>query len=124
MQAIKAFKEAHEHNGPAIIIAYSPCIEHGIKGGMKNALEEEKFLVDSGYNILMRYNGNKLIIDSKEPDFSLYEEVFKRELRYRNLKELNSEEYMKLYEQNIDDAKNRYQYYKNIEMSQEKDSDN
>ena len=119
MQTIKAFKEAHEHNGPAIIIAYSTCIEHGIKGGLKNTLQEEKYLVESGYNILMRYNGQKLIIDSKEPDFSLYEEVFKRELRYKNLKELNKEEYKKLYEQNIDNAKKRYEFYKKIENQQE-----
>ncbi len=74
-QTLKAFKEANEHKGPSVIIAYSPCIEHGIIGGLRNALDEEKLLVDSGYNILMRYNPveGKLYVDSKEPDFSLYE---------------------------------------------------
>lgn len=114
MQAIKAFKEAHEHNGPSIIIAYSPCIAHGIKGGLKNSLEEEKLLVECGYNLLMRYKDGKLILDSKEPDFSLYEDVFKRELRYKNLENINPKEYEELYEKNIDEAKNRYEYYKKL----------
>ncbi len=119
-QTIKAFKEAHEHKGLSIIIAYSPCIEHGIYGGLRNTLNEEKLLVECGYNILMRYSPeeDKLTIDSKEPDFSLYEEVFKKELRYKNLEKLNPEEYQKLYNQNMDDAKRRYNYYKNIEKKE------
>ena len=55
-QTIKAFKEANDHNGPSLIIAYSPCIAHGIKGGLSNSVTEQKLLVESGYNILMRYN--------------------------------------------------------------------
>ena len=91
MQTIKAFKEANEHNGPSVIIAYSPCIAHGIRGGLKNSIDEQKLLVESGYNILMRYNPNedKLTIDSKEPNFSLYETVFEKEMRYKNLQEIN-----------------------------------
>ena len=112
--AIKAFKEANEHNGPALIIAYSPCIAHGIKGGLNNSIEEEKLLVDSGYNLLMRYDGDKLYLDSKEPDFSLYEKVFARELRYKNLTILNENEYQELYKKNIENAKSRYEYFKNL----------
>ncbi len=116
-QTIKVFKEANEHNGPSLVIAYSPCIEHGIKGGLTNAIEEQKLLVESGYNILMHYNPEeeKLYIDSKEPDFSKYESVFDKELRYKNLETINDKEYQKLYEENIDNAKKRYEYYKKIE---------
>ena len=91
LQTLKAFKEAKEHNGPSLIIAYSPCISQGILGGLSNQLEEQKILVEVGYNLLMRYNPeeDKLTIDSKEPDFSNYDVVFERELRYRNLENIN-----------------------------------
>ena len=121
MQTIKAFKEANEHNGPSVIIAYSTCIAHGIKGGLKNSIDEQKLLVESGYNILMRYNpeSDKLTIDSKEPNFSLYETVFEKELRYKNLQELNKEDYNRLYEEHMANAKKRYEYYVNISQKQE-----
>ena len=115
-QTLKAFKEAENHNGPSLIIAYAPCIAHGIKGGMKNAIEEEKLLVESGYTLLMRYlpEEEKLYLDSREPDFSRYEEVFNRELRYSNLKNTNIDSYEELYNMNEDDAKIRYNYYKEL----------
>ena len=77
MQTIKAMKEAHDHRGPSIIIAYCPCLEHGIKGGMGNSISEEKLAVDSGYTTLMRYNPeeDKVYVDSREPDFNKYEEA-------------------------------------------------
>jgi len=56
MHAIKVMKEAMEHNGPSLIIAYSPCIEHGIKTGMSHSIEEEKLASEVGYTLLMRYN--------------------------------------------------------------------
>ena len=123
MQTLKAFKEAHEHIGPSVIIAYSPCIEHGIKGGLKNSIEEEKLLVKSGYNLLMRYNPKleKLVMDEKEPDFDLYEKVFKNELRYKNTEKLNEEEYKRLFNENIDFAKKRYNYFKNISEIKEEE---
>lgn len=116
MQTIKAFKEASEHKGPSIIIAYSPCIAHGIKGGLKESINEQKLLVESGYNILMRYNpdADKLIIDSKEPNYSMYETVFEKELRYKNLQNINKEEYNRLYTEHVNNAKKRYEYYLNI----------
>ena len=119
-QTLKAFKEATEHDGPSLIIAYSTCIEQGIKGGLTSSLDEQKMLVDVGYNILMRYNPeiNKLIVDSKEPDFTRYEEVFKRELRYKNL-EVNNEDYESLYEENLNNAKSRYNYFKDLESKSE-----
>lgn len=116
MQTIKAFTEAEEHNGPSVIIAYSPCIAHGIIGGLSESIEEQKLLVESGYNILMRYKpeSKELIIDSKEPNYELYESVFEKELRYKNLEELNKKAYEKLYREHIENAKERYNYYKDI----------
>lgn len=117
MQTLKVFKEAYEHNGPSLIIAYSPCIAQGIKGGLSNQLEEQKMLVEVGYNLLMRYNPeeDKLTVDSKEPDFTNYESVFERELRYRNLETINEEEYGELYEANMNASKQRYNYFKDLE---------
>ena len=117
MQTIKAMKEAKEHNGPSLIIAYSPCIEQGIVGGMSNQLEEQKMLVNVGYNLLMRYNPEDgiLTVDSKEPDFDNYDSVFRQELRYKNLEVKNESEYQRLYEENLNSAKERYYYYKDLE---------
>ena len=116
MQTIKAFKEAEEHVGPSIIIAYSPCISHGIDGGLSNSIEEQKLLVESGYNILMRYNPEekKLTIDSKEPNFDIYETVFAKELRYKNLEKINEDEYESLFKEHVENAKERYNKYKNM----------
>ncbi len=117
MQTLKVFKEAYNHNGPSLIIAYSPCIEQGIYGGLTNSLDEQKMLVEVGYNLLMRYNPeeNKLTIDSKEPDFDNYDSVFRKELRYKNLEFKNEEEYQELYQKNLNDAQNRYEYFKKLE---------
>ena len=114
MQAIKAFKEAEEHNGPSIIIAYAPCIEHGINGGLINSIEEEKKSVECGYNILMRYKDNKIIIDSKEPDFDKYESYLNNEVRYNSLKKKNIKEAQELLELQKNNAIKRYEYFKNL----------
>lgn len=116
VQTIKAFMEAENHNGPSVIIAYSPCIAHGIIGGLSNSIEEQKLLVESGYNILMRYNPvtDKLTVDSKEPNYNLYETVFAKEMRYKNLERINPNEYERLYKINMNSAKKRYDYYINI----------
>ena len=74
MHTIKTMIEAEKHNRPSIIIGYSPCIEHGIKGGLTNSIDESKLSVLCGYNILMRYVNNKLTIDSGEPNFDKYDE--------------------------------------------------
>ena len=119
-QTIKAFKEAKEHNGPSLIIAYCPCIEQGIVGGMTGQIDEQKFLVDIGYNILMRYNPDteKLEVDSKEPEFNIYDSLFSKEMRYKNLENKNEEDYQRLYEANMEYAKDRYTYYKNLESKE------
>ena len=119
IQAIKAFKEAEKHNGPAIIIAYSPCIEHGIKSGSSN--KEEKLVVESGYTLLMRYNPDeeKLYLDSKEPKYDKLEELWNNETRFNALKikdEKLSEELLKIQREEI---VNRYNYYKEITSKQD-----
>ena len=114
MQALNVFKEAEEHNGPAIIIAYSPCIEHGIKGGMSNSVLSEKLAVESGYVLLMRYKDDKLIMDSKEPNFDKYEEFLLNETRYNALKIKNKEAALDLLNSNKENAIKRYNYYKEI----------
>ena len=121
MQTLKVFKEANDHVGPSLIIAYSPCIEQGIYGGLNSSIDEQKLLVDVGYNLLMRYNpdNNKLTVDSKEPDFTNYDSVFRRELRYKNLEVKNKEEYEELYQENINNAKTRYNYFKDLETKKE-----
>ncbi len=116
MHTIKVMKEAMAHKGPAIIIAYSPCVEHGIKEGMSCSISEEKLSVDVGYNILMRYvpEEDKLYIDSKEPDFDRYEEFLNNEVRYRSLKIKNASYAKELLENQKENAIKRYNYYKKL----------
>ncbi len=113
MQAINAFKEAEEHDGPAIIIAYSPCIEHGIKTGMGTSINEEKLAVDCGYTLLMRYDG-QTHLDSKEPDFTKYEEFLNNEVRFNALKIKNPKLAAEILAEQKENAIKRYNYYKNI----------
>ena len=117
MHTIKVFKEAMEHNGPAIIIAYSPCVEHGIKDGMSCSMSEGKLAIDVGYQILMRYNSNeeKLYIDSKEPNFNRYEEFLDNEVRFNALKIKDKETANKLLTLQKENAIKRYNYYKKLE---------
>ncbi len=116
MQTIKAFKEASEHVGPSIVIAYAPCVEHGIKGGLSCTTKEQKLAVEVGYTLLMRYlpENNLLVIDSKEPDFSRYNEFLDNEVRYNSLKIKDSVLAEKLLEINKENAIKRYEYYQNI----------
>ena len=111
MQAIKALNEAEAHDGPAIIIAYSPCVEHGIKTGMGTSILEEKLAVECGYTMLMRYD-DKLYIDSKEPDFSKYEEFLDNEVRFNALKIKNPLYAKEILEDQKNNAIKRYEYYK------------
>ncbi len=116
MQTIKAFKEAAAHNGPAVIIAYSPCISHGIKSGMSNMLEEQKLVVETGYTLLMRYNPveDKLYLDSKEPDFNKYTDLLNNEVRFRSLYIKDKNLATELFEKQRNNAIKRYKYFKKI----------
>ena len=104
---IKTLIEAEKYNGPSIIIAYAPCIAHGIKKGMKDSITEEKLATSSGYFPLMRYNPEtkKFTLDSGA-DFDKLDEIFKRENRY------NSNE--DLLERNKNDIKEYYNFLKNL----------
>ena len=119
MQTIKVLKEAEEHNGPSIIIAYCPCVEHGIKGGLSCTNKEQKLAVECGYFTLMHYNPTeeKLYIDSKEPDFTKYDEFLNNEVRYSALKIKNKEIANELLEINKNNAIKRYEYYKKIKSN-------
>ncbi len=89
MHTIKTMLEAEKHNGPSILIAYAPCIAHGIKTGMKDSITEEKLATASGYFPLFRYNPEtkKFTLDSGA-DFTKLDDIFKRENRYRSNQEL------------------------------------
>ena len=116
MHTLKVIKEAMEHNGPAIIIAYSPCIEHGIKTGMSHTIEEERLASEVGYTLLMRYNPKeeKLYLDNKEPDFNNYEKFLDNETRYNALKIKDKVLAEELLKKQIENAKKRYIYYKEL----------
>ena len=114
MHTIKTMIEAEKHEGPSIIIAYAPCIEHGIKGGLINSIEQEKLSVECGYNILMRYKDGILNIDSKEPNFDKYEEFLNNEVRYNSLKLKNKEEAESLLNEQKNNAIERYHNYKKL----------
>ena len=113
MQVIKTFKEAEAYNGPSIIIAYAPCISHGIKGGMQNSVSMEKEATMCGYFPIFRYNptNKKFNLDSKA-NFDLYEEFLMKQTRYKTLKLINNNEFDELIKQNKEEAIDRYNYYK------------
>ena len=99
---MNAFIEAESYDGPSLIMAYAPCISHGIKKGMGKSQEEEKLAVQSGYWPLYRYNPvlkaqgkNPFILDSKKPDGS-FQEFLAGEVRYASLQKTFPEESKKL----------------------------
>ena len=118
MQAIKVMKEAEAYNGPSIIIAYAPCIAQGIIKGMKNSINEEKLATESGYFPLLHYNpeSREFKLDSKA-DFSKYDDFTLGEDRYRSLKKINKEG-NKLLDQNKQQAEDTYNYYEQLQESQ------
>ncbi|MCI9631373.1 pyruvate:ferredoxin (flavodoxin) oxidoreductase [Thomasclavelia cocleata] len=114
MQTIKAFKEAESYNGPSLIIAYSPCMEHGIKGGLSNHQRQQKDAVACGYFNLLRYDPrledagkNPLQLDSKEPDFNKFKDFLLSENRFAQLSKINPEHVEELMEKCLADAKKR-----------------
>ena len=113
MQAINVFKEADEHKGPAIIIAYSPCIEHGIKNGMVNSINEEKLAVKCGYTLLMHYDGINHL-DYKNPDFNKYNEFLDNEVRYSSLKIKDKNLADIILKEQQENAIERFKFYQSI----------
>lgn len=113
-QCVKAFVEAESYDGPSLIIAYSPCIAHGIKGGMSEAQAEEKRVVQSGYWHLFRHDPrreeeglNPFQLDSKAPTTD-YVEFLESEVRYNRLLRSNPERAKELFEKAAVDAKKKY----------------
>ena len=115
-QTIKAFKEAAKHNGPSLIIAYAPCINHGIKKGMGKSIEEERLAVQCGYFPIFRYDGKtkEFNLDFKDPNFELYENFLDGENRYSMMKAVNEKLANKLLEEQKNEAIERFNYYKKI----------
>ncbi len=117
-QALKAIKEAEAYPGPSLIIAYAPCINHGIKVGMANTIAEEKKAVQTGYWHLWRYNPtlkeegkNPFILDSKEPTGTV-KEFLEGENRYLMLKKAFPEVAAQLFDKAEKDLIERYEIYK------------
>ena len=120
-QTLKAIAEAEAYKGPSLIIAYSPCINHGLKGGMQNSQAEIKKAVQAGYWHLYRYNPdlkkegkNPFILDSKEPDFGSFKDYLMGEVRYASLSQLFPAEANDLFAKTEQDARDRYEFYKNL----------
>ncbi|PKP51826.1 MAG: pyruvate:ferredoxin (flavodoxin) oxidoreductase [Bacteroidetes bacterium HGW-Bacteroidetes-1] len=121
-QYFKALKEAEAFPGPSIIIAYAPCINHGLQIGMGKTQFEEKLAVESGYWQLYRFNPaleeegkNPFQLDSKEPDWDKFQAFLSSEVRFSSLKKtfpLNASELGKMAQ---DNAKWRYNHYKRLE---------
>ena len=115
MQVIKAFKEANEHNGPAIIIAYTPCISHGIKGGMERSVDMEKLATKSGFFLTFRRNPETgFILDSKNVDFELFEDFLNNQTRFNMLKTINPEKADELLQASKDYAIKTFDYYDDL----------
>ena len=128
-QTIRAIKEAESYDGPSLIIAYAPCINHGIRSGMGKAQEQQKRAVKAGYWTLYRYDPrlkaegkNPFVIDSKEPTES-YQEFINSEVRYTSLKRSFPEEAEILFAQAEEDAKETYDLYKKLASIDYSDSD-
>ncbi|MCK9220064.1 MAG: pyruvate:ferredoxin (flavodoxin) oxidoreductase [Bacteroidales bacterium] len=120
-QLFRAVKEAESYKGPSLIIAYAPCINHGLRNGMGKVETEMSNAVASGYWQLYRFNPmnekdgkNPFTLDSKEPDWSKFQEFLNGEVRYTSLKKLFPEEADELFKAAEECAKWRYNNYKRL----------
>ena len=120
-QYFKALKEAEAFPGPSLIIAYSPCIAHGLRNTMAESQAEEKFAVQSGYWSLYRYNPlldkegkNPFVLDSKEPDWDRYQNFLDLEVRFLTLKKSFPQRAKELQNLALKNAKWRHNYYKRL----------
>ncbi len=120
-QYLKALAEAEAYPGPSLIIAYATCINHGLKLGMNNSLNEQKRAVEAGYWHLYRYNPmlekegkNPFQMDSKEPEWNKFQDFLKSEVRYASLAQMFPQDAERLFVQAQEDAKWRYESYKRM----------
>jgi len=123
---ITALKEAEAHHGPSILIAYAPCINHGISKGMSQAQLEEKLASECGYWPLWRYvpelkaeGKNPFILDSKPPKDN-FREFLMGETRFSSLQRTFPEIAEALFEKTEEDAKDRYEGYVRLEKAYDK----
>ncbi|MCE5223357.1 pyruvate:ferredoxin (flavodoxin) oxidoreductase [bacterium] len=123
-QYLKALLEAEAYPGPSLIIAYSPCINHGLKSGMGKTQEQEKRAVEAGYWHLYRYNPllkaegkNPFILDSKPPTAS-FQDFLKTEVRYTSLITTFPEHAQALFDKAEQDAKDRLEHYQKLANDQ------
>ncbi|MDE6836725.1 MAG: pyruvate:ferredoxin (flavodoxin) oxidoreductase, partial [Muribaculaceae bacterium] len=121
-QTLKAIREAEAYDGPSLIIAYAPCINHGIKKGMGKSQEEEKEAVECGYWHLWRYNPaleeqgqNPFTLDSKEPDWDKFVDFLKGEVRFASLLKMYPDQAEELFEACKANAMWRYNNYKRLQ---------
>lgn len=117
-QYLKALREAEAYPGPSVIIAYSPCINHGLRAGMAKSQAEQKQAVEAGYWQLYRYNPmleqegkNPFQLDSKEPDWTKFQDFLSGEVRYTSLKKAFPKEAAELFIAAEENAKWRYESY-------------
>ncbi|MDP4277028.1 MAG: thiamine pyrophosphate-dependent enzyme, partial [Bacteroidota bacterium] len=120
-QTLKAIREAEAYEGPSLIIAYAPCINHGLKIGMGKSQAEESRAVECGYWHLYRFNPdletegkNPMQLDSKEPDWTKFKDFLLGEVRYNSLKKVAPQEAEALYEVTQKNAQWRYEGYKRM----------
>ena len=120
-QTLKAIREAEAYDGPSLIIAYSPCISHGLKAGMGKAQQEQIDAVECGYWHMYRFNPmleaegkNPMQLDSKEPDWSKFQDFLKGEVRYNSLLKTFPQEAEELFKAAEENAKWRYNGYKRL----------
>ena len=121
-QCLKAIREAEAYPGPSLVIAYAPCINHGLKKGMGKAQAEEAAAVECGYWHLWRYNPtleaegkNPFILDSKEPDYTKFQDFLKGEVRYASVMKQYPAEAAELFAAAEENAKWRYKSYQRME---------
>ena len=124
-QTLKAIREAEAYDGPSLIIAYSPCINHGIRSGMGKSQAEEARAVECGYWHLWRYNPalenegkNPFSLDSKEPDWDKFEDFLLGEVRYATVKKQYPAEAEELFNAAKDNARWRYNNYRRLAQQQ------
>ena len=117
-QTLKAIQEAEAYPGPSLVIAYAPCINQGLKIGMAGSQTEQKRAVESGYWQMYRFNPalkeqgkNPFVLDSKEPDWSKFQDFLMGEVRYSSLKKAFPEVADQLFAKTEEDAKERYESY-------------
>ncbi len=124
-QTLKAIREAEAYDGPSLIIAYAPCINHGLRAGMGHSQQEEARAVECGYWHLWRYNPaleeegkNPFSLDSKEPDWDKFEDFLKGEVRYSSVLKQYPNEAAELFAAAKENAKWRYNNYRRLARQQ------